>query len=156
MPRGVPEASLIDRFMSRVNKEGGKARPELTECWLWNGGILCSGYGQLLKKVWGTSLTHRWSYTHHKGAIPDGKMVRHVCDVRLCVNPDHLELGDAIDNVTDMLLRNETAFGRKISNKQKEEILELRKAGEIYSEIAEKYNVSRRTIEKICLGKRKY
>lgn len=83
-------------------------------------------------------------------------MVRHICDVRLCVNPDHLELGDAIDNVTDMLQRNENAFGRKISNKQKEEILELRKAGETYIEIAEKYNVSRRTIEKICLGKRKY
>jgi DNA-binding CsgD family transcriptional regulator len=55
-----------------------------------------------------------------------------------------------------MLLRNEKAFGRKITNKQKEEILKLRASGQTYKQIAQIYNVNRRTIEKLCLGKRKY
>jgi hypothetical protein len=156
MPRGKPEAPLIERFMRRVNKEGPIVREELGKCWLWAGNKYPESYGQLLKRVWGERLTHRWSYAHHKGEIPEGKMVRHICDVRLCVNPDHLELGDAIDNVHDMLLRNEKAFGRKITNKQKEEILKLRASGQTYKQIAQIYNVNRRTIEKLCLGKRKY
>ena len=146
---------LETRFFLKVNKEGPIVREELGKCWLWTGNKYPESYGQLAP-VWGERLAHRWAYKHHKGEIPEGKMVRHKCDVRLCVNPDHLELGDAIDNVHDMLERNEKAFGRKITNKQVEEILEYRKSGKIYKEIAELYGVSRRTIEKICTGEKKY
>lgn len=34
---------------------------------------------------------HRWNYTRRKGAIPDGLVLDHLCRVRHCVNPDHLE-----------------------------------------------------------------
>lgn len=161
MPRGKPEAPLIDRFMSRVNKEGPSVSDELGPCWDWTGNTLDTvadgiNYGRLLKHVWGEWLTHRWSYIHHVGEIPEGKMVRHRCDRRCCVNPAHLELGDSKDNVGDMIVRNPKAFGRKITTEQIPEILALRVSGLTYKAIAERYSVNRRTIEKLCLGKKCY
>ena len=46
-------------------------------------------------------VTHRASYILHKGDIPVGKLVRHLCHVKLCVNPDHLALGTAKANARD-------------------------------------------------------
>lgn len=59
-------------------------------CWLWQGTTLKGGYGHFrdgLKLI----LAHRWSYTSIKGPIPYGLQLDHLCRVRNCVNPDHLE-----------------------------------------------------------------
>lgn len=76
-----------------------------TGCWLWGASLKegkCGGYGQL--KVNGKEVTaHRVSYMIHKGPIPKGLYVLHTCDVRSCVNPDHLFLGTQKDNIHDMM-----------------------------------------------------
>lgn len=55
-------------------------------CWLWAGTVGSTGYGQF-----GGSYAHRLSYQRHRGPIPPGLVIDHLCRVRLCVNPDHME-----------------------------------------------------------------
>ena len=154
MPRGVPSAPLIDRFLRRVNKNGKLVSVELGNCWEWLGAYYTTGYGQLVKDVWDEELTHRWSYKYYIGDIPDKKLVRHKCDNRSCVNPDHLELGDSKENVKDMLERNKNnPCGRKFNKEQMEDIKKIREEGKTYQEIATLYNCNRRTIERLCLNK---
>lgn len=61
-----------------------------TGCWLWTRYVEHKGYGVMfIKKK--NILAHRVSYTLFKGEIPEGKQIDHLCRVRCCVNPDHLE-----------------------------------------------------------------
>ena len=53
------------------------------------------------KKVY----AHRHAYEQAHGPIPDGLVVRHKCDNRRCINPDHLETGTKADNTQDMMER---------------------------------------------------
>lgn len=66
------------------------------DCWLWQGFIMPNGYGTFRvgsltdgtrRKVY----AHRFSYTLYHGEIPPGLELDHLCRVRHCVNPDHLE-----------------------------------------------------------------
>jgi hypothetical protein len=59
-------------------------------CWLWNGRPGRNGYGRI--SIGNRVLyVHRVSYEHHVGPIPAGLTIDHLCRVRLCVRPDHLE-----------------------------------------------------------------
>lgn len=55
-------------------------------CWLWTGAKARNGYG----KVRATT-AHRHLYTRLKGAVRDGYDLDHLCRVRSCVNPNHLQ-----------------------------------------------------------------
>jgi hypothetical protein len=44
---------------------------------------------------------HRFIYEECFGEIPKGRLVRHKCDNRLCINPEHLEIGSGKDNMSD-------------------------------------------------------
>ena len=70
-------------------------------CWLWTRSVDSGGYGMI--RVQGIQIgAHRLSYITHRGPIPAGMMVCHKCDTPLCINPDHLFLGTALDNFRDM------------------------------------------------------
>lgn len=59
-------------------------------CWIWQWVLSDTGYGT--KRVDGkTALAHRWVYEQHQGPVPAGMQLDHLCRVRACVNPDHLE-----------------------------------------------------------------
>lgn len=62
-------------------------------CWLWRGGLNRGGYAQFQVGGRGSPqpLAHRWNYERHVAPIPDGWQVDHLCKVRHCVNPAHLE-----------------------------------------------------------------
>jgi len=65
---------------------------DASSCWLWTGGKTRNGYGQAYdpgsKRVW---LVHRLAYWLLVGPIPQGLTLDHLCRVRHCVNPSHLE-----------------------------------------------------------------
>jgi hypothetical protein len=70
---------------SRIDKSGAGG------CWLWQGATNRDGYG--LTKPRGDKLrvAHRVIYEMLVGPIPDGLQLDHLCRVRACVNPEHLE-----------------------------------------------------------------
>jgi hypothetical protein len=59
---------------------------ESTGCWIWLGKRINNGYGR-----WIAGTAHRAMYAELVGPIPCGLQIDHLCRVRLCVNPKHLE-----------------------------------------------------------------
>jgi|SaaInlLV_10m_DNA_3_1039740.scaffolds.fasta_scaffold19136_2 hypothetical protein len=103
MPRKTPP---FERLLS------GYKTDEKTGCWLWVGSKYKNGYGWL--KVFGKSVsTHRYSYEIHNGYIPKGMEVMHSCDVRNCINPDHLSLGTHAENMRQASERGRMPCGEK-------------------------------------------
>ena len=68
-------------------------------CWLWAGPAYPNGYGKTAQVHDGTQLAHRVIYLASGRTIPDGLDLDHLCRVRLCVNPDHLEPVDRSTNL---------------------------------------------------------
>lgn len=101
---GTPE----QRFFKAVIPEPNSG------CWLYSegyeeldGGHVRVRFGDCREKA------HRLSWRMHRGPIPAGVQVLHKCDVACCVNPDHLFLGTAVDNVVDKVKKDRQAKGRR-------------------------------------------
>ena len=96
MPRGfyqrkiVPIQVVEERFWKNVVKTD--------TCWLWKDGKITTDYGRIYvnHNVIGV---HRFSYEIHKGKIPKGLTIDHLCRNTLCVNPSHLEAVTREENV---------------------------------------------------------
>jgi HNH endonuclease len=76
-----------ERFWPKVHK---------TEtCWLWTASLDMTGYGQFVADTSGPVMrpikAHRFAYEDLVGPIPEGFEVDHLCKVKACVNPAHLE-----------------------------------------------------------------
>ena len=72
-----------------------------TGCWLWTGRKWPAGYG-VTRHGGKSQAAHRYMYKVYKGEFDPSLDVLHTCDVRNCVNPDHLFLGTHSDNMYDM------------------------------------------------------
>lgn len=133
-------------------------------CWLWTGAIAAdTGYGIFRRDQGKLVLAHVFSWELlHPGVSRAGKVVRHTCDVRNCVNPEHLELGTHADNSADM-----DARGRRVNNPKRgedhyrakltyamvEKAKQMRSAGTSVAVIARIFRVSTRTISSALEGK---
>lgn len=96
---------------------------------------------------------YRKVYEECFGEIPEGMLVRHKCDNRMCINPEHLEIGTHQDNMNDKMKRgrhkNNPARGEKqaFSKLKEYQIKDILKDKRVHGEIAKQYGVSRQTIQ---------
>lgn len=106
LPAMIPEGTR-ERFAAKV----GARVPG--ECWNWTGALSGNGYGQLF--VAGAKYrANRLALWLERGLrVPVDQDVRHTCDNRRCVNPDHLILGTHSDNMWDMVGRGRHPAKRK-------------------------------------------
>lgn len=157
--------SVQQRFEEKIDKTSSSKG-----CWLWTATTNPDGYGRfkIEGKLYGS---HRVSYELYKGEISKDMFVCHHCDVRNCVNPDHLFLGTQLDNMRDCaakgrhylpkwvgprLSRRGVTINNKITQSTYQSIhLHLAK-GVTGNFLANLYGVSKQTISNIKNGKLAY
>lgn len=133
-------------------------------CWLWTGSVEKGGYGVF--HLNGRSNpgvgAHRASWELYRGKIPASLNVLHRCDVRCCVNPNHLFLGTHADNTNDMIAKGRgiypgapgTVNGRaKVTDVSVIAIRTRGLAGESRTKLAAEFGVARTSISGIIHGK---
>lgn len=132
-------------------------REPTSGCWLWIGARVPDGYGSFYTVEPYSMKAHRVAWLLYRGDIPENQQVLHKCDVRCCVNPDHLFLGDNDANVADRVSKNRSArnWGQKsptckLTAEQAKAILEDKRP---HKEIAADYGVSTGPIQAIKTGK---
>lgn len=142
----------LERFMAKVS-------PEPTSgCWLWAGGYTVQGYGTFSFRGAGAA-AHRVAWELFRGHRPKGSMVRHVrCGNRACVNPDHLELGDASENAGDTVrdgrsTRGERQGGSRLTAAMVAVARSRVAAGEFVKTVAEDLRVHVKTLTSAVSGR---
>ncbi len=94
----------LARFWQKVEPEPNSG------CWLWVGSFSGLGYGCFCFEDRSTQ-AHRVAYNHFVGDIPRHLEVDHLCAVRSCVNPAHMELVTHREN----LLRGKTITASQVA-----------------------------------------
>ncbi len=123
-----------------------------TGCWIWMRACTGKGYGQIrVSNV--CYLTHRLSWEIHNGEIPEGMFVLHRCDVPPCLNPNHLFLGTAAQNMEDMW-RKGRGVGAELGSRRAaklsiEETLAIHADTRSLSVIAKEYKTCKSNVSRI-------
>ena len=122
----------------------------MTACIEWDKAKDKAGYGvSWLNGKW--IRAHRKAYIQNKGEIPDDLVVRHTCDNKACVNPDHLILGTHQDNSTDMVSRDRQAKGSLVGTAKLTEaiVVMIRSLSGSSQQLAKFFDCSKTTIKDI-------
>lgn len=119
-------------------------------CWEWVAAKAAQRYA-FLQHEGKNILGHRYVYELTHGSIPDGMVVRHKCDNKCCINPEHLELGTNADNMRDKAergraTRGETHHKAKLSEV---EVVSILTSGYSNVEEAQRHGVSEAVISNI-------
>jgi hypothetical protein len=129
-------------FWAKVRKGPG--------CWEYEGLRKDGRYG-----YFGGKYAHRVAFELTHGPIPPGLLVRHKCDNKPCVRPDHLELGTNEDNMADAKERKRFTEGHyrvtnpKLSPEIVRQIRALAAAGRSNKDLASRFGVGHSAIWEI-------
>jgi hypothetical protein len=154
-----PKPSDEDRFWAQVDKSD--------DCWEWTGGRSQYGYGRFCYNAT-YAQAHRYAWQVACGPIPDGMMILHTCDNRVCVRNDdegwyeingvlhprrgHLWLGTLDDNMRDMVEKGRQSRGEaqrcaKLTPSIVREVRSLYAAGGVrHKDLSVRYDVTPHTI----------
>ncbi|HDZ39497.1 MAG TPA: HNH endonuclease [Marinobacter sp.] len=149
--------STIGRFWFSVDRKGSD------ECWIWHGiKALPNDYGFVYGRhsVYignGKSVSyraHRFAWMLANGEIPAGMCILHKCDVPLCVNPRHLEIGTVRDNNRDAMRKGRVTHGEDVNTAKltEDQVREIFCSPKGYSELGREYGVDPTNIMKIKRG----
>lgn len=165
-----------ERFIEKVFPE------PMSGCWLWDGyayelpcGKRYRPYFSMGNKSWPA---HRAAILLFIGEFPLEKYICHKCDNTLCVNPDHLYVGDHASNMRDMAERNRhwsiqypkaaKAIGRRLGRANthsrgegnpgakltEQQVRKIRASDDATRILAQRYGVHRTTIQRIRSGEK--
>jgi hypothetical protein len=131
-----PIGDMATRFWAKVRKSEG--------CWEWTGAANQAGYGWFKIARQSPDRAHRISWRLAHGEIPPGECVLHQCDNRLCVRPDHLYLGDRIQNAADRVKRERVPRGEAAgwSKLTAEQVRAIRADPRRHQDIAKDYGLA--------------
>ena len=144
--------NVLCRMLPKIDFSG--------DCWIWQGPVNKKGYGW----TWNgkSAHAHREMYHIFNGPIPDGLFVLHHCDTPGCVNPKHLFLGTAKDNIQDCIRKGRFSYNNQRMFSAGEgntcarfteaiinDIRTRRAKGERNIDLAEKYTTSPSVISRI-------
>lgn len=119
-------------FWDRVDKDGPGG------CWIWTGSVEGKGYGH--PTIAGKKHpAHRLAYELLVGPVPEGLHLDHLCRVRRCVNPEHLEPVTSRENS----LRG---VQTKLTDGQVRALYLRRQAGEKHVQLAREAGVDKSTL----------
>lgn len=76
--------ALADRLLDKIEEDANG-------CWLWTAYTASNGYARISVARSKSREAHRVSYELFVGPVPEGLQLDHLCRVRHCINPDHLE-----------------------------------------------------------------
>lgn len=141
-----PWASRLERYSMPEPNSG---------CHLWLGKVSRrTGYGHTSYRK-RELLAHRAAYEAAHGPIPDGSQVLHKCDVRSCVNPDHLFLGTHSDNMADRNAKKRHSHGERhgCAKLSESDALAILFATGRLRDIANQYGIHESTVAYIKAGK---
>lgn len=129
----------INNFLNKVEID----YKEPNGCWLWVGCKCPKGYGvvNLNNKAY---RSHRVAYEYWmEKEIPRDKVINHLCSVRNCVNPHHLEVVTQRENVRKGLTKGPKNHFAKLTQEIVDEIRSKWATGNyLKKELAKEYNLS--------------
>ena len=152
-PRGKPgrrPTPVLERILARIVVDLA------TGCWLWTGSTHGNGYGQVKTDLGRNSSPHRVLAEHYHGAIPDGYEVDHLCHVRACCNPDHLQIVHRLENASRAATWSLAVRADRLVMSA-EQVQHLRwlhhERGISIKELAQQFDIDRRTMRDAVTGR---
>lgn len=145
-PMGRPPTKFYsERFEDYILPEPNSG------CWLWAdsaGQDDRDGYCRITLPGRRRQRVQRFAYERYRGPIPPGMFVCHTCDVRCCVNPDHLFLGTNAENTADKMRKGREARGTMVNTVKLTpvQVMEIRHSAEPAIALARRYEVWPETI----------
>lgn len=123
-----------------------------TGCWVWQGSVK-NGYGEirLMRPKRHNAYVHRVMFEHYHRPLLDGELVMHVCDLKLCCNPRHLQAGTKQTNAVDAVVKGRPmgASRTRITPDIVQSVRERHVSGETIAGLHRATGLARPTVTKI-------